>query len=67
MIEAMIYVPGMVLLYKLLMPFVACIVPPDRMNNAAKYIERTERRFPTKSMSNWFKAWREKKKGKRRL
>lgn len=62
----MFYLLVAVLLYKILMPFVAWIVPPDRMKNAADYIERTERRFPTKDIGNWFSKWRNKKRGKKK-
>ena len=49
------------LTYKLLMPFVAWIVPVDRMNSAAKYIEKTERRLPTKVLLQFFRRIQKKK------
>lgn len=58
--EMMIYLLITVLAYKLLMPFVAWLVPSDKMNDAAKYIERTERRFPTKEIIKWFVQWKSK-------
>lgn len=50
-----------ILIYKLVMPFIAWIVPQNRMESAAKYIERTERRFPTKNLFNYFNEFRKKR------
>ncbi|MHB8261143.1 MAG: hypothetical protein ACYDCN_09910 [Bacteroidia bacterium] len=61
-----IYSLIIILVYKLLMPFVAWIVPPDKMNTAAKYIERTERRFPTKVLFKWLRQIRDKSKKNKR-
>jgi hypothetical protein len=48
--EILLYSLIAVLVYKLLMPFVALIVKGTGMNDAAKYIERTERGLPTKEI-----------------
>jgi len=64
--EVMIYLTALVLGYKLLMPFVAWIVPSSKIDAAAKYIERTERRFPTKSITNWFREWGKNKNTKKK-
>jgi hypothetical protein len=61
----MIYLIIVVLGYKILMPFIAWIVPPQRMESAANYIERTERRFPTKELFSWFTEWKNKKQNKK--
>lgn len=49
----LVLVVAMKLVYKLLMPFVAWLVPKDTMNNAANYIERTEQPLPTKEVVKW--------------
>ena len=64
--EMMIYLLLIVLGYKALMPFIAWIVPAQRMETAAKYIERTERRFPTKELFKWFTEWKNKMQNKKK-
>ncbi|MFI5140817.1 MAG: hypothetical protein ACHQII_00550 [Bacteroidia bacterium] len=53
--NAILYVVIIILVYKAVMPFIAWIVPLDRMSSAAKYIEQTERRFPTETVFRVFK------------
>jgi hypothetical protein len=49
------------------MPFVGWIVPQSGMENAAKYIERTERRFPTKDFLSFFSQMRKRINRKKKL
>lgn len=64
--EIILYTLIVVLAYKLIMPFIGWIVPERGMNNAAKYIERTERRFPTKDVVNTLTQWWQKKRGNKK-
>lgn len=61
--EILLYSLIAVLMYKLLMPFVALIVKGNGMDDAAKYIERTERRFPTKDIVKTITGWMKNKRG----
>lgn len=42
------------------MPFVVWIVPNKVLDKTAGYIERTERRFPTKELLNQFSKLKKK-------
>ena len=63
--EVIIYLTALVLGYKLVMPFVGWIVGPKGMDITANYIERTERRFPTKELFKWFIEWKNKRRNKK--
>jgi hypothetical protein len=65
--ESIFYIILLILSYKLLMPFVGWIVPQSGMENAAKYIERTERRFPTKDFLSFFSQMRKRINRKKKL
>jgi hypothetical protein len=56
------------LAYRLLMPFIAWIVPKAAMNNAANYIGRTEKKYSfngvIKSIMEFLKGDRAKKNAK---
>ena len=64
--EILLYSLITVLAYKLLMPFVAWIIPTKGMEDAAKYIRRTERRFPTKDIVKTITEWMKNKSGNKK-
>lgn len=57
-----IIVVALTLGYKIIMPFVAKKVSVENMDAAAKYIERTERRFPTMQIVKLLADLRKKRK-----
>ncbi len=59
--ETLITIIIILLSYRLLLPFVAWIVPIKRMNAAAKYFEQTEKRFPIKDVIKSFLEWMKKR------
>lgn len=65
MINTLTTITALILLYKLILPFVGLIVGTKSMNDSANYIERTERRFPTKDVIKWLIEWLKRKKDKK--
>ena len=60
--EILLFIVLSSLVYKLLMPFIAWIVPPEKMNQAASYIQKTQREFYEKEIRKLILKWLKKNK-----